>query len=92
MTSYATCRHAFENERPITDSRGLRAIDLTQPKTYQCRRYPPQFVLTQAGSVPSWPNMLAEHWCGEYQMDESRVVVGRDRAAGAVNFVEQGAR
>lgn len=67
MSSCATCKFAVENERPVTENRGLRAIDLTQPRSFSCRRYPPQFALTQAGSVPSWPNMLAEHWCGEFE-------------------------
>lgn len=63
-----TCRHAMKLARPMTAAPGGSGIDLSQPQTYQCRRYPPQFILaTQTGLwTPSWPSMMNEHWCGEH--------------------------
>lgn len=70
------CKFAVKN--PEMELRRVgTAVDLStrapQPATYSCRRYPPQFALTQIGPVPQWPNMLAEHWCGEFSLGSAVV-------------------
>lgn len=70
--SCRTCRFAHQQERQ-RDAKG--AVDLSQPALFQCRRFPPALVLPngQGGVSPSFPIMLADHWCGEYQSAPARL-------------------
>jgi hypothetical protein len=62
--SCAACIFSVKTD-PQKNDKGV--VDLSKPSTYQCRRYPPQFIMTpQASWVPHWPSMLADHWCGEF--------------------------
>jgi hypothetical protein len=66
-----TCRFALAVELAKKQGPAGAGVDLSQPRLYTCRRYPPSLVLPVGnGSVaPQWPNMLESMWCGEYTAD-----------------------